>query len=198
MSVRVASSAENSTSDVNDFPGAPPRRHLRGLRRGSCASLCCMCRSEVGRRVEPGAGGDLDSPPGLLDVVPVVRASAAITGRRTRAPRRALARKSSSLAIGKPASMDVHPRRSSWRAIRTLSSSSCCSSGDALRRAASCRKSRFGRARCLLDSEVSVHIRGGMPGCQPDSARSILRVPHRATEAIRGVSGSTSHTPMRD
>src|ERR1035437_930145 len=123
-SLRVASSAENSTSFTwrrarRTAAAAWSRHSARDIR-----SLCSRWRSEVAMNVwMRGLSAPSRAAAARSMSASTERASAAMTGRRTS---RATARtelKSSSEAIGKPASITSTPRASSFRARRTFSAS---------------------------------------------------------------------------
>src|SRR5664279_1000590 len=123
-SLRVASSAENSTSFTwrrarRTAAAAWSRHSARDIR-----SLCSRWRSDVAMNVwMRGRAAPSRAAAARSMSASTERASAAMTGRRTS---RATARtelKSSSEAIGKPASITSTPRASSFRARRTFSAS---------------------------------------------------------------------------
>src|SRR5664280_1515643 len=123
-SLRVASSAENSTSFTwrrarRTAAAAWSRHSARDIR-----SLCSRWRSDVAMNVwMRGRAAPSSAAAARSMSASTERASAATMGRRTS---RAMARtelKSSSEAIGKPASITSTPRVSSFRARRTFSAS---------------------------------------------------------------------------
>src|SRR3984893_11719916 len=129
-SVRVASSAENSTSSVNRRASRTPltaaSRHASRVIR----SFRVRCRSEVAMNVwmrfrsAPASARAASSMSSLRQ-----RASAAITGRRTSRETCATASASAADAMGKPASMMSTPSASRARAIVSLSGTSIVNPG---------------------------------------------------------------------
>ena len=90
-----------------------------------------MCRSDVATNVwMRGRAARSIARQARSMSAEVVRARAATTGRRTSRATAWTARKSSSEAIGKPASITSTPRASIWRAIRTFSSRFMLAPGD--------------------------------------------------------------------
>src|SRR5450759_3870108 len=123
-SLRVASSAENSTSFTwrrarRTAAAACSRHSAREIR-----SLCTRWRSDVAMNVwMRGRAAPSRAAAARSMSASTERASAAMTGRRTSRATARTEAKSSSEAIGKPASITSTPRASSFRARRTFSAS---------------------------------------------------------------------------